>query len=122
MNIDSVEDIKSISFAVHKNSFDLLQADHTLSGIDIALWDILVKKLNEPVYKLLGYKKAYPKLPYASQLFGGTPLKTFEKAKKAKESGFKAVKFGWGPFGKNGLENDIAHLLAAREGVGGNTY
>src|ERR1700712_2106849 len=69
MSIDSIEDINNVSIAVHKNSFDLLQADHTLSGIDIALWDILGKKLNEPIYKLLGYKKTFPKLPYASQLF-----------------------------------------------------
>ena len=121
-NINSVEDIFRISAAVYENSPDLLQADHTLSGIDIALWDILGKKLNEPVYKLLGYKKAYPKLPYASQLFGNTPEETFEKAKKAKASGFKAVKFGWGTFGKDGLDNDIAHLMAAREGVGDNIY
>ncbi len=120
--INSVEDIKSISNAVHENSFDLLQADHTLSGIDIALWDLLGKKLNEPVYKLLGYNKAYPKLPYASQLFGDSPEGTFEKAKKATAAGFKAVKFGWGPFGKNGLGNDVAHLVAAREGVGPATY
>ena len=121
-SINNIVDIYSISNAVHENSFDLLQADHTLSGIDIALWDLLGKKLNEPVYKLLGYKKVYPKLPYASQLFGDTPEDTFEKAKKANAAGFKAVKFGWGPFGKKGLQNDIDHLLAAREGVGPYTY
>ena len=38
------------------------------------------------------------------------------------DSGFKALKFGWGTFGKNGLKNDIAHLIAAREGVGDSTY
>ena len=122
MNINDVNDIARISTDVHENSFDLLQSDHTLSGIDIALWDLLGKKLNEPVYKLLGYKNSYPKLPYASQLFGDTPEETFNKAKKASASGFKAVKFGWGPFGKNGLENDIAHLSAAREGLGENIY
>lgn len=122
MSIESVEDIYRISASVHENSLDLLQANHTLSGIDIALWDILGKKLNEPVYKLLGYKKPYPKLPYASQLFGDTPEETFKKAKEAKASGFKAVKFGWGPIGKNGLENDSLHLLAAREGVGDSTF
>lgn len=121
MSINSVEDIYRISASVHENSLDLLQANHTLSGIDIALWDILGKKLNEPVYKLLGYKKSYPKLPYASQLFGDTPQETFEKAKLAKASGFKAVKFGWGPIGKS-VENDIRYLLAAREGVGDDTY
>src|SRR5690606_3494172 len=116
MSISNVEDIHRISARVHENSLDLLQADHTLSGIDIALWDILGKKLNEPTYILLGYKKPYPKLPYASQLFGDTPEKTFEKAKKTRVSGYKAVKFGWGSFGKQGIQNDSAHLLAAREG------
>src|SRR5665647_788220 len=122
MDINDVKDIYRISAQAHNNSFDLLQADHTLSGIDIALWDLLGKKLNEPVYKLLGYKKSYPKLPYASQLFGDTAEETFEKAKNTKAAGFKAVKFGWGSFGKNGLKNDIAHLSAAREGVGESTY
>ena len=120
--IESVEDIHCISSSVHENSLDLLQADHTLSGIDIALWDILGKKLNEPVYRLLGYKKAYPKIPYGSQLFGATPEETFEKARKAHASGFKAVKFGWGEFGKHSLQKDIAHASAAREGAGVDTH
>ena len=120
--LDNIEDIYRISAGVHENSLDLLQADHTLSGIDIALWDLMGKKLQEPVYKLLGYKKAHPKLPYASQLFGDSPEETFKKAKETTGSGFKAIKFGWGPFGKKGLENDIDHLLAAREGMGPDAY
>src|SRR5919112_1222038 len=87
-NIDDVEDIYRISASAHENSPDLLQADHTLSGIDIALWDLLGRKVGEPVYSLLGYKKAFPKLPYASQLFGDTHEKTYEKAKHTKAAGF----------------------------------
>lgn len=120
--LNSVEDIQRISVAVHENSPDLLQTDHTLSGIDIALYDLLGKKQNVPVYSLLGYKKVYPKLPYASQLFGDTPEETFEKGKKTKAAGYKAEKFGWGPFGKHGLDKDIAHLNAAREGMGPDAY
>ncbi len=116
--INDVEDIYRISNLVYENSFDLLQADHTLSGIDIALWDLLGKAKQTPVYELLGYKKAYPKLPYASQLFGDNPEETFQKAKLSFEKGYKAVKFGWGPFGKVALSNDVAHLQAAREGLG----
>ena len=117
-SISTVEDIYRISSSVHENSLDLLQADHTLSGIDIALWDLLGKKLGAPVYHMLGYKKAFPKLPYASQLFGNTPEETYQKAKKTSAAGYKAVKFGWGPFGRNAVDKDIAQLKAAREGMG----
>lgn len=121
-NIDGVEDIKRISESVHEHSPDLLQADHTLSGIDIALWDLLGKRMNEPVYRLLGHKKNSPKLPYASQLFGNTAEETFAKARNTNAAGFRAVKFGWGPFGKSGVEPDIAHVIAAREGIGRDAY
>src|SRR5262245_58276695 len=67
--LEDPKDIRRINALVRANSFDLLQTDHTLSGVDIALWDLLGKKLNEPVYRLLGYRRAYPKLAYASQLF-----------------------------------------------------
>jgi L-alanine-DL-glutamate epimerase-like enolase superfamily enzyme len=117
-NLSDIADIYSISKAVYENSFDLLQADHTHSGIDIALWDLLGKIKLSPVYSLLGYKKACSKLPYASQLFGNTPEETFLKAKRSFDMGFKAVKFGWGPFGKGTLSEDEAHLRAAREGLG----
>src|SRR5437868_2565198 len=75
--LDDVKDIWRINSLVRSNSLDLLQTDHTLSGIDVALWDLLGKKLNEPVYCLLGYKQAYPKIAYASQLFGDEPQATF---------------------------------------------
>src|SRR3954462_5547718 len=45
--LNGAGDIGRINALVRANSFDLLQADHTLSGIDIALWDLLGKKLNE---------------------------------------------------------------------------
>lgn len=122
MELNQVSDIHKISRQVHENSFDLLQADHTLSGIDIALWDLLGKKLEAPVYQLLGYPKAYPKTPYASQLFGDTPEETYEKAVQSRNSGYKAVKFGWGPIGRFGLEADEAHFRAAREGLGADLH
>jgi L-alanine-DL-glutamate epimerase-like enolase superfamily enzyme len=120
--VNSPADIYKISLEAQLNSFDLLQANHTLSGLDIALWDLLGRRLGEPVYRLLGYKKSYGKLPYASQLFGDTPEETYAKAVSAKASGFRAIKFGWGPFGKNGLSTDIAHLEAARRGSGENIH
>ena len=116
--INSPDDIRSLTFQVRRNSFDLLQADHTLSGIDMALWDALGHKTGRPAWSLLGYEKAFAKTAYASQLFGDTPQETFAKARKARESGFRATKFGWGPFGQGDVKTDLEHLEAAREGLG----
>src|SRR5688500_2983552 len=70
--LESPEDIERIGSLGRANSMDLLQADHPLSGIDMATWDLLGRERGQPVYKLLGYERAYPKTPYASRLFGDT--------------------------------------------------
>ena len=116
--LNDIRDIERIGQLVRDNSFDLLQTDHTLSGIDIALWDLMGKKLDAPVYQLLGYNKSYPKLPYASQLFGETPEETYLKAKETNEKGYRAAKFGWGPYGKGSHIIDAEHIYAARKGIG----
>lgn len=115
--VDTPADILALSTAVRRNSFDLLQADHTLAGVDMALWDLLGKKYSEPVWKLLGWDKVFPKIAYASQLFGDTPSATLQKAQRVRDDGFLAAKFGWGPFGLD-LEADETHVRAAREGLG----
>lgn len=117
-SIDSVADIRRIGNLVRANSLDLLQADHTLSGIDIALWDLLGRRHGEPVWKLLGYQQSYAKTPYASVLFGDTPEATLLKARTIQSQGFRAAKFGWGPFGLSSVAADEAQLHAAREGLG----
>jgi L-alanine-DL-glutamate epimerase-like enolase superfamily enzyme len=111
-------DIMRIAAEIDLNSMDLLQAAHTWSGVEIALWDLLGKSRGEPVYKLLSYERAYPKIPYASQLFGQTAEETRALCRKAKEAGFRAVKCGWGPFGRGSLKDDRDQLQAAREGLG----
>jgi L-alanine-DL-glutamate epimerase-like enolase superfamily enzyme len=115
--VSGPEDIKRMAANLAFNSMDLLQAPHTWSGIEIALWDLLGRVRGEPAWKLLGYTKAYPKTPYASMLFGSTPEQTLALARHMRRKGFKAVKFGWAPFGES-LEGDIAQLEAARLGLG----
>ena len=116
--INSVDDIRKIGNSVRANSMDLLQADHTLSGIDIALWDLLGRRLSEPVWKLLGYEKCFGKMPYASVLFGDTANETFLKAQTIAGKGFRAAKFGWGKFGLTSVDDDQDQLNAARQGLG----
>ena len=117
-DVSSPADIARIAATIQWNSMDLLQAAHTWSGVEIALWDLIGKKRGEPVYKLLGYDRAYPKTPYASQLFGDTAQETRELCRAAHDAGFRAVKCGWGPFGRGTLREDADHLNAAREGIG----
>jgi L-alanine-DL-glutamate epimerase-like enolase superfamily enzyme len=70
------------------------------------------------VWRLLGFREAFRKTPYASQLFGDTPQETLERAQRARTERFRAVKFGWGPIGKSDLKSDIDQFMAAREGLG----
>lgn len=116
--LDGIADIARIGARVRARSLDLLQADHTLSGIDMALWDLLGRRLGEPVWRLLGYRRAFAKLPYASQLFGTTPEETLAKGRTVRAAGYRAAKFGWGPFGAGSPSADRDQLMAAREGLG----
>ena len=96
-----------------------------LSSIEIALWDILGKFLNVPVYQLLGGKVRDEVRIYVNGWFAGAkePKEFGEKAKIAKERGVTAMK--WDPFGKNYLNISNAELdkalkcvSAVREAVG----
>ena len=120
--LEGPQDIAAISARVGHDSMDLLQAAHTLSGIEMALWDLLGQHRQEPVWGMLGYDRSEPKIPYASLLFGDTPEETLARARKASADGFRATKFGWGPIGTNTARYDADHFVAAREGIGGDSH
>ena len=121
--LNDPSDIAKVYQSVRKNSFyGLLQSDLLISGIEIAMWDCLGRAKSEPIWRLLGYEKSYPKLPYASVLFGDTADETKQKALAMKQAGFKAVKFGWGPFGTTTVQADAEHIFAARDGIGDDGY
>lgn len=121
--LNDPSDIAKVYQSVRKNSFyGLLQSDLLISGIEIAMWDCLGRAKSEPIWRLLGYEKSYPKLPYASVLFGDTAQETKQKALAMKQAGFKAVKFGWGPFGTTTVQADSEHIFAARDGIGDDGY
>ena len=121
--LNDPSDIAKVYQSVRKNSFyGLLQSDLLISGIEIAMWDCLGRAKSEPIWRLLGYEKSYPKLPYASVLFGDTADETKQKALAMKQAGFKAVKFGWGPFGTTTVQADAEHIFAARDGIGSDGY
>jgi L-alanine-DL-glutamate epimerase-like enolase superfamily enzyme len=116
--IDGPEDVRRLKGKVLRLGLDIQQIHHAYSGADIALWDIVGKKLRRPVYQLIGGAKQYPKLPYASVLFGDSPEQTYQIAQGLKQRGFRAMKFGWGPLGSKDAAFDEALVGSAREGIG----
>jgi L-alanine-DL-glutamate epimerase-like enolase superfamily enzyme len=91
---------------------------HAISGVDIALWDLLGKACGQPVGRLLGGCYRDRIKPYGSLLFDSD-----EDAQKcalhdAMEHGFRAFKLGWGPFGRVDRQTDERLVRLARETVG----
>ena len=91
--------------------------EHTISGIDIALWDLLGKALNQPVARLLGGIYRDKIKPYASILFDDPPVLR-DKLLEQTNRGFKAIKMGWRPFGRVSRELDELLIRTARDTVG----
>jgi L-alanine-DL-glutamate epimerase-like enolase superfamily enzyme len=116
--IDGADDVRRLRAKVLRQGLDIQQINHAYSGADIALWDVVGKKLGRPVYQLLGGAKQFPKLPYASVLFGDSPEQTLQIARGLKDRGFRAMKFGWGPLGSRDAAFDEALVKSAREGIG----
>lgn len=110
-----------ISEKLHQNTFWMGRGGtltHAISGIDIALWDILGKATGQPVGRLLGgtYRKRVQ--PYCSLLME-MPERMGEVVASYRARGFRAFKIGWGPFGRsNDAKLDEAIVRAAREAAG----
>lgn len=90
---------------------------HAMSGIDIAIWDIIGKALNKPLYKVLGGSFRDRVRAYASTLMPYTPQESYEETRKCCDAGYTAIKLGWGGF-ELGMRENIALIKAAREAAG----
>ena len=137
--LGALEHIKE--YLVNKNPFEIEKHFHNiyrdaywrggpvlssaLSSVEMALWDILGKGLNVPVYQLLGGKVNNKVRIYVNGWFSGArePEEFAAKAKEAVERGISAMK--WDPFGKEymnisnkGLDKALKCIAAVREAVG----
>lgn len=92
-------------------------AIQVISGIDIALWDIIGKALEMPIYKILGGGHRSRVRAYASTLFRPDPESMRHACLEYLNLGFSAVKFGWGVFGQD-RKQDLRLVEAAREALG----
>jgi L-alanine-DL-glutamate epimerase-like enolase superfamily enzyme len=90
---------------------------HAMSGVDMALWDILGKAAGKPIHKLLGGSFCEDVPAYASMLMPETTQEVRELVHRYAEQGFTAMKFGYGPLGKD-VRRDVALAAAAKEAAG----
>jgi len=106
---------------LHQNTFWMGRGGtltHTISGINIALWDILGKATRMPVGRLLGGSYRSRVQPYCSVLME-QPALMFEVISGFRKQGFRAFKIGWGPFGRAmNAQLDEQIVRAARDAAG----
>jgi L-alanine-DL-glutamate epimerase-like enolase superfamily enzyme len=92
---------------------DMEGACEAMGGVEMALWDIMGKKVGKPVYKLIG-GKFREKIPISAFM----SLKSFdeivEDARAAVKQGYKTIKI---KVGRN-ADEDIALVAKIREVVG----
>ena len=108
-----------VSEKLHQHTFWMGRGGsvtHAISGIDIALWDILGKVTGQPAGRLLGGRYRDRVLPYASLLMR-EPGALAEQLAETRSQGFRAFKIGWGPFGRTSAAMDESMVRAAREAV-----
>src|SRR6266849_5836411 len=90
---------------------------HTISGIDIALWDLAGQAAGQPVGRLLGGRYRDSVRPYAS-ILAEEPSAMQAHLLSLKSQGFTAFKIGWGPLGRMSDAVDEAIVRAARAAIG----
>jgi len=119
--LETPDDIAAITRQVLHDSMNILQTPHLYSAVEMALWDLLGKKLQQPVYRLLGYDRAFAKQAYVVVPLAQTPEETHRRMRKARAAGYTAVKTGWNGFGSGDFLADRNQLAAAREALGPDT-
>lgn len=98
-------------------------ASFAISALDMALWDLAGKLANVPVHHLLGGKLHDRVAACASMIWDPGDLDwTTDEVKHAVETGFTAIKCGWGrdpatAFGTD-PERDVAVVERARAAIG----
>ncbi|MBL8597754.1 MAG: mandelate racemase/muconate lactonizing enzyme family protein [Devosia sp.] len=109
-----------VSEKMHQNTFWMGRGGtltHAVSGIDIALWDILGKVTGLSVGRLMGGRHRERVMPYCSLLME-EPAQMGDEIVRWREQGFRAFKIGWGPFGRrDDYRNDEAIVRAAKDAL-----
>jgi L-alanine-DL-glutamate epimerase-like enolase superfamily enzyme len=110
---ESLTEVADIEQLTTKYEFPVANNHFTKAGVEMALWDLLGKALNKPVYELLGGQvREFVRIKWS--VSGAEPEKAAAIARGAIERGFTAmkVKVGLGP------DADVERARAVREAIG----
>jgi len=90
-----------------------------MSGIDIALWDLLARSVGKPLYKFLGGAGRDRVRCYVSKVYFDEIPQMAAEARAQVAQGFTAIKvqIGW-PEARGGARADVRTVQAVREAVG----
>ena len=90
-----------------------------ISGIDIALWDIVGRAAGKPIHKLIGGAYRTEVVPYATGLYFIDMDRLIEEAVEEAvdfaKQGFRAIKM---KIGLGDLKLDVARVAAVRKAIG----
>ena len=93
-----------------------------ISGVDIALWDIMGKAVDKPMFALMGGRTRDKIRGYASAGYAMEDLdQVADMAKGYRAQGFSAMKmrFGWGPLdGRAGMRRNVEMVAKLRDAIG----
>jgi D-galactarolactone cycloisomerase len=121
---ESALEPERVSEKLHQNTFWLGRGGaitHTISGIDIALWDLFGKITNQPIGRFFGGRVRERVMPYASLLMDEPHLMR-DKLIGLSDQGFRAFKIGWGTFGRRDSKTDELLVRTAREAIGDGSF
>ena len=82
------------------------------AAVDMALWDIMGRSLNVPVYKLLGGGSNPSKIPNVALIGIDTPAKVAAEGKRLVKEGYTGIRLKIGP------KRDASCVKAMREAIG----
>ena len=114
-------EIETIWSTMYRRTLDFARRGilvSAMSAIDVALWDLKGKILQQPVHLLLGGKKRDKIIPYATGMYfsenDNLSHLLSQEAKQYADAGFKAMKMKVGL----GIEEDIENVKLIREAIG----
>lgn len=110
----SQEDPANICYLLNKIAHKYSSAENLLAGIDVALYDMLGKSLNSPIYKLLGGRPPGKSACASTLVPMLSPEDVGQLAERFLKNGIKMLKMKAG----DDISIDVARVRAIREAAG----